>query len=47
MQQVIVDGNVIEDWHVSGLGRGQCLVCLPEGPPFFFAAERYPERDPQ
>ncbi len=47
MQQVVVDGNVIEDWHLSGLGQGQCLVSLPDGRPFFFAAEKYQERGPQ
>jgi type IV secretory pathway TraG/TraD family ATPase VirD4 len=44
MQQVVVDGNVVEDWHLSGLGQGQCLVSLPDGRPFFFAAEKYQER---
>ena len=44
MQQVITDGHVVEDWHVSALGQGQCLVSLPDGRPFFFAAEKYRER---
>jgi type IV secretory pathway TraG/TraD family ATPase VirD4 len=42
VQQVVVDGNVIEDWHVSGLGIGECVVSLPDGPPFFFAFGEYP-----
>ncbi len=36
VQQLVVEGNVIEDWVLSGLTRGQCVVSLPEGPPFFF-----------
>jgi type IV secretory pathway TraG/TraD family ATPase VirD4 len=36
VQQIVVEGNVIEDWVLSGLTRGQCIVSLPEGPPFFF-----------
>ncbi len=47
MQQIVVTGNVIEDWEMSGLSRGQCLVSLPEGGPFYFAAEKYQERGPQ
>jgi len=37
VHQVVVPGNVIEDWHVSDLTRGECVVSLPEGAPFFFA----------
>jgi type IV secretory pathway TraG/TraD family ATPase VirD4 len=37
IQQVVVDGHVVEDWAMSGLNRGQCIVSLPEGSPFFFA----------
>jgi type IV secretory pathway TraG/TraD family ATPase VirD4 len=36
--ETVVMGNVIEDWHLSLLGRGECIACLPDGgPPFFFA----------
>jgi transcriptional regulator with XRE-family HTH domain len=42
VQQIVVAGNVIEDWHVSDLGRGECVVSLPDGPPFFFAFGKYP-----
>jgi type IV secretory pathway TraG/TraD family ATPase VirD4 len=41
VQQLVVSGNVIEDWHVSGLGVGECVVSLPDGPPFFFAFGEY------
>jgi Type IV secretion-system coupling protein DNA-binding domain len=41
VNQVVVDGHVIEDWHVSHLGRGQCVVALPEGAPFFFAVSEF------
>jgi type IV secretory pathway TraG/TraD family ATPase VirD4 len=43
VHQVVVTGNVIEDWHLSGLGEGQCVVSLPEGPPFRFWFARYQE----
>ena len=52
VQQIVVEGNVIEDWVLSGLTRGQCIVSLPEGPPFFFsfrefrATGRVPGRGP-
>ena len=42
VHQVVVDGNVIEDWHVSDLGVGECVVSLSAGPPFFFAFGEYP-----
>jgi type IV secretory pathway TraG/TraD family ATPase VirD4 len=35
VRQTVVSGNVIEDWHMSGLGRGQCIAALPAEPPFF------------
>lgn len=41
VQQVVVTGNVIEDWALSDLGRGQCIVSLPEGGPFFFGVQKY------
>ena len=34
-------GNVIEDWVLSNLTPGQCVVSLPEGGPFFFAVQKY------
>jgi type IV secretory pathway TraG/TraD family ATPase VirD4 len=36
VQQIPVLGHVIEDWDLSGLAVGQCIVSLPEGPPFLF-----------
>jgi type IV secretory pathway TraG/TraD family ATPase VirD4 len=41
VQQVVVDGHVIEDWHVSDLKPGECVVSLPNGAPFFFAFGKY------
>jgi type IV secretory pathway TraG/TraD family ATPase VirD4 len=35
VRQTVVTGNVIEDWHMSGLGKGQCIAALPQEPPFF------------
>lgn len=32
----LVDGYVIEDWDLSDLRVGQCIVGLPEGPPYYF-----------
>jgi hypothetical protein len=42
VHQLVVEGNVIEDWMLSGLGRGECIVALPEGPPFGFRFRRFP-----
>lgn len=36
VRQTVVKGNVIEDWDLSALQVGQCIVSLPEGPPFLF-----------
>ncbi|MFT3970027.1 MAG: type IV secretion system DNA-binding domain-containing protein [Micropruina sp.] len=32
----LTDGNVIEDWDLTGLGVGQSIVGLPVGPPIRF-----------
>ena len=34
VRQTVVDGNVIEDWHLSGLQRGQCIALVPLEAPF-------------
>lgn len=31
-----IDGSVIEDWNLTGLGVGQSIAGLPEGPPIAF-----------
>lgn len=36
VQQLTVMGNVIEDWDMSRLVRGECVACFPEGPPALF-----------
>ncbi|HEY5988203.1 MAG TPA: type IV secretory system conjugative DNA transfer family protein, partial [Streptosporangiaceae bacterium] len=37
VHQTVVMGNVIEDWDLSSLEVGHCVVSLPTGPPFLFA----------
>jgi hypothetical protein len=41
VRQTVVTGNVIEDWHMSGLEPGKCIASLPEGPPFFFEFRKF------
>lgn len=41
VQQLVVTGNVIEDWVLSDLAPGQCIVSLPDGAPFFFGVQEY------
>jgi Type IV secretion-system coupling protein DNA-binding domain len=41
VQQIVVSGSVIEDWHLSGLGEGTCIASLPEGPPFLYQFDEY------
>jgi Type IV secretion-system coupling protein DNA-binding domain len=31
VRQIVVSGNVIEDWYISELEKGRCIVSLPEG----------------
>ena len=52
VRQTVVEGNVIEDWHLSGLHRGQCIALVPLEAPFLLqfaefrgrAGERVPGR---
>jgi hypothetical protein len=46
VQQLVVTGNVIEDWTLSSLLPGQCVAALPDGGPFYFAFEEYPVTRP-
>ena len=41
VQQIVVPGNVIEDWYMSGLGRGKCIASLPGEPPFYFEFPKF------
>jgi hypothetical protein len=41
VQQETVLGNVIEDWYMSSLGVGECIVSMPTGPPFVFTFDEY------
>jgi type IV secretory pathway TraG/TraD family ATPase VirD4 len=34
VQEIVVEGNVIEDWDMSGLEKGHCIAALPHGAPF-------------
>ncbi len=34
--ELLVEGSVIEDWELSALGVGECVVGLPTGPPHLF-----------
>jgi type IV secretory pathway TraG/TraD family ATPase VirD4 len=37
----VVAGNVIEDWQMAGLSKGQCIASLPHLPPFFYGFPRF------
>jgi type IV secretory pathway TraG/TraD family ATPase VirD4 len=41
VREIVVDGRVIEDWNLAGLGQGRCVVSFPEGPPFTFSVGRF------
>jgi len=41
VRETVVSGNVIEDWQMSGLGRGRCIASLPHEPPFFFEFPKF------
>ena len=42
--QNVVSGNVIEDWHMSGLDKGQCIALLPLEPPFLLKFNKFQSR---
>jgi hypothetical protein len=44
VRQTVVTGNVIEDWHMSGLGTGQCIALLPQGSPFLLRFNEFRSR---
>ena len=44
VRQTVVDGNVIEDWDMSGLAKGQCIVLVPLEPPFLLKFNRFQGR---
>jgi type IV secretory pathway TraG/TraD family ATPase VirD4 len=41
VEQIVVPGSVIEDWHLSELGEGDCIASLPEGLPFRYHFDEY------
>jgi type IV secretory pathway TraG/TraD family ATPase VirD4 len=41
VHQMVVTGNVVEDWQMSGLSRGHCIASLPQGAPFLFEFREY------
>lgn len=42
VQDMLVDGHVIEDWDIVNLNIGECVVSLPYGEPFMFYPIKYP-----
>lgn len=40
-REQIQRGNVIEDWLLSGLRKGEAVVCLPSKPPFVMHFKKY------
>lgn len=40
-------GNVIEDWDITELKNGECIVSLPYGNPFIIYPDLYPEAKPR
>jgi hypothetical protein len=44
VRQTVVDGNVIEDWDMSGLAKGQCIVLMPLEPPFLLKFNKFQGR---
>jgi hypothetical protein len=44
VRQTLVTGNVIEDWHMSGLERGQCIALLPQESPFLLKFNEFRSR---
>jgi hypothetical protein len=41
VQDLLIDGQVIEDWDIVDLRVGQCIVSLPQGAPFIFYPVMY------
>jgi hypothetical protein len=41
INDMIMDTNVIEDWDITKLGIGQCVVSLTSGEPFLFSPIKY------
>jgi hypothetical protein len=44
VRQTVVDGNVIEDWHMSGLDKGQCIALVPQESPFLLKFSEFRRR---
>jgi len=41
VQEIVLDGNVIEDWHLSSLEVGDTIASLPDTPPFLFSFHQW------
>jgi len=37
----VIRGNVVEDWDISDLNRGQAIIGLPTAQPFLFQFNKY------
>lgn len=46
-KQEYEQGNVIEDWDITALNNGECIVSLPYGDPFKFIPDLYPNVKPK
>jgi type IV secretory pathway TraG/TraD family ATPase VirD4 len=44
VRQTVVKGNVIEDWHMSGLDDGQCIALTPKQAPFLLKFSAFRSR---
>lgn len=44
VRQTVVTGNVIEDWHMSGLEKGQCIALVPQEAPFLLKFSEFRSR---
>ncbi len=44
VRQTVVTGNVVEDWHMSGLDKGQCIALLPQESPFLLKFNEFRSR---
>lgn len=41
LSEKVYQANVVEDWDITTLDRGEAIVSLPEHPPFFFKFDPY------
>lgn len=44
VSEQIVNGKVIEDWHISSLEVGESILSMRNGPPYIIRFSKYPEK---